>query len=345
MKIALGQKIHLGPWGGGNNFIISLVEHLQRNGHTVVNELKDDDIDIILLTDPRRRNPTTSFIANDIFNYLIFKNKKAIVVHRINECDERKNTKFMNLRLRCANCVADHTIFIGSWLKSLNVWHHDEPVDEKRYSLVLNGADARVFNADGNIPWNKQDPFRLVTHHWGGNLMKGFDIYKYLDEMLLSPLWKGRLEFTYIGNLPPGFKFKNARHLPPDSGQTLAAELKSHHAYITASKNEPAGMHHIEGALCGLPILYRNSGALPEYCAGFGVEFSSPDDFEDALTALMNQYSSLKLKMPNYPNTADLMVSGYMRVFEKLIMNQDEIVQIRRLWKTPFSHIFNQFSN
>ena len=36
-----------------------------------------------------------------------------------------------------------------------------------------------------------------------------------------------------------------------------------HDLYISASINEPAGMHHIEGLLCGLPIIYRDNGALP----------------------------------------------------------------------------------
>ena len=30
----------------------------------------------------------------------------------------------------------------------------------------------------------------------------------------------------------------------------------------------------MEGALCGLPILYVNSGALPEYCNNYGLEFT-----------------------------------------------------------------------
>ena len=49
-------------------------------------------------------------------------------------------------------------------------------------------------------------------------------------------------------------------------GKELANELRKHDIYITGSKNEPSGNHHMEGALCGLPILYVNSGALPEYC-------------------------------------------------------------------------------
>ena len=37
-------------------------------------------------------------------------------------------------------------------------------------------------------------------------------------------------------------------------------ELKKHDIYITASENEPSGNHHMEGALCGLPILFKDSG-------------------------------------------------------------------------------------
>ena len=32
-------------------------------------------------------------------------------------------------------------------------------------------------------------------------------------------------------------------------------------------------MHHIEAVLSGLPVIYKNSGALPEYCKNFGVSF------------------------------------------------------------------------
>ena len=44
---------------------------------------------------------------------------------------------------------------------------------------------------------------------------------------------------------------------------------------------------HIEGILCGLPIIYRESGALPEYCKKFGVPFEN-DNFLPALE-IMNQ--------------------------------------------------------
>ena len=59
-----------------------------------------------------------------------------------------------------------------------------------------------------NIKWDKKGPLKLVTHHWGGNYMKGFDIYKKLDSLLSSKKLQKRIKFTYIGNLPEKFYFR-----------------------------------------------------------------------------------------------------------------------------------------
>ena len=69
----------------------------------------------------------------------------------------------------------------------------------------------------------------------------------------------------------------------------MANELKKHHVYLTASLNEPSGNHHIEAAQCGLPILYINSGGIPEYCSGYGVEFNE-DNFQEKLYVLSENY-------------------------------------------------------
>ena len=42
-----------GPWGGGNLFVINLANYLTEKGHVVVFSLLDNDIDLILMTDPR----------------------------------------------------------------------------------------------------------------------------------------------------------------------------------------------------------------------------------------------------------------------------------------------------
>ncbi len=336
MKVALSQRPQDGAWGGGNNFVLSLLEGLHLRGHEIVFSLEDPDIDVIVMTDPRARNPLVMFTPGQILRYL-HTNSQALVVHRINECDERKRTKSMNRRLRLANYAADHTVFIASWLKGLNLWAH-----ESGHSVVLNGADTEIFDSDGNLPWDGHGPLRLVTHHWGANRMKGFDVYENIDSMLDDPKWRDRLSFTYVGNLPQGAKFQNIRHLEPLSGAPLASELRRHHAYFTASINEPAGMHHIEGALCGLPLIYRMSGGLPEYCEGFGEPFTGPEDFDIAIERMMTHYDQWRSSIIHYPHKAERMVAGYIDLFENILARRDVIITQRRLWRNPFIFLLNQ---
>jgi hypothetical protein len=341
MKIAIGQRPYQGPWGGGNRFIHALCDALTRARYEVVHDLRASDIDIILLTDPRRSSPNVCFAAGAIWRYLTFRNPRAIAVHRINECDERKGEAFINDRLVRANYVADATVLVGKWLTKLPVWreHLRSP-----WFVIHNGADTSIFNRRRFRPWNGREPLRLVTHHWGYHPMKGFDVYERLDRMLLDRSWKERISFTYIGNLPKGFSFANARYVPPLDGDALAAELSSHHAYVTGSRNEPGGNHQNEGALCGLPLVFRASGCLPEYCDGFGISFEGPDDIADALEGLMARYNELVARLPAYPQTAERMTREWIALFEAVLDERDQLMARRRLWRQPMTVLANQIA-
>jgi len=336
MKVAIGYYVQDQAWGGGNRFVASLIDALGGAGHGVAHRLDDTGTDIVLMIDPRAHNPTTAFTPGAILRHIAWRNPGAIVVHRINECDERKNTRTMNTRLRLANYCADHTVFVASWLMDLPVWRDK---DRDFCSVILNGSDPAIFNRTGHRDWNGVEPLRLVTHHWGGNWLKGFDVYQRLDHMLETPEWRGRVEFTYIGNLPPGFAFKNARHVPPLDATALADALRSHHVYLTASINEPGSHHQNEGALCGLPLLYRNSGCLPEYCDGYGIMFDV-DGFPAALENMFAAYPQWAATMPGYEHVAERTSTAYVTLFEKLIGDRDALLARRRA--KPLTFLLNQ---
>lgn len=310
MKIAIGHKIQIGPWGGGNNFTKTLVNFLLEAGHQVYFDLSRNDLDVILITDPRPRNPAVSFKISEVYNYKLFKNRNVKIFHRINECDERKGTKLINFRLRNANLIADHTIFIATWLKDLDVWSR-----KNDFSVILNGGDQEIFYPIEKSKNTSGDKLKLVTHHWGAHKNKGFDVYGKIASMLDDPFWSSKFEFTYVGNFPKNFFSKNINCIKPLSGVDLGNELRRHDIYLTASINEPAGMHHVEGALCGLPLLYRNSGALPEYCKDFGVAFEGPDDFEGSLLEIIQNFLAYKKKMKSYSLTGRTMAEQYENLF------------------------------
>lgn len=339
MKVAIGSRPIDGPWGGGNRFVASLCQALRQAGHAVVHELAGSDIDLILIVDPRTRSPNVCFGGGAVLRYLMFLNPSAVVVHRINECDERKGEPFINHRLVRANYTADATVFVGEWLTKLPVWQRNLRVP---WFVIRNGSDTRTFNSTAFRAWDGRGPLKLVTHHWGYHPMKGFDVYKKIDRMLAMPQWRERIDFTYIGNLPNGFHFSRARYISPLNGDALAKELSLHHAYVTASINEPGGNHQNEGALCGLPLLYRLSGCMPEYCDGFGVGFLGPEDFEPALEHLIAEYHNVAARMSDFPHTAERMTREWISLLEMLCADSVNLVARRRLWRKPMTLLENQ---
>ena len=334
MKISIGTNIKEGPWGGGNLFAINLKNYLESNGFEVINHLFHNDIDIILLTEPRKTSESSAFTHIDVKRYLKYVNYNALVIHRLNECDERKSTNFVNDYLIEANKIADQSVFVSDWLKSLFI---KQGIMSQRNLVIYGGANLEVFNSDKFQPWSGDGKIKLVTHHWGANWNKGFDTYSYLDNLLETADWKEKFEFSYIGNLPKDFNFKNAKVIEPLSGQELANEIKQNHLYITGSMNEPSGNHHIEAAQCGLPILYINSGGTPEYCNRYGIEFSI-SNLEEKLDEMINNYKMYAKKINEYPFSSEKMCKEYFELFTDLINERDEII-VKRKFKNKSNKI------
>jgi len=325
MKIAIGLKLQSGPFGGGNQFGQALVRYLNQKDVEVTFDLRDKDIDIILLTDPRSHLKSNAFGPVEILTYVNSINPNVILIHRVNECDERKGTKTVNRQLALANSIMDHTVYIGTWMVDLFKNRGFKFTD--RHSVILNGADQNIFRYKSHNLDNGK--IKVVTHHWGASFYKGWDIYLHFDEILDAATYKKKIEFHYIGNKLTSIKTKNIILHKPCSGKKLADLLRECQIYLTASVNEPAGMHHIEGALCGLPLLYRNSGALPEYCCQYGVSFEGIDDFEFSLNKLIDSYDEYSNKMSFYNRTSENMCSRYYSLFCSLIEQKENILKNR----------------
>jgi len=326
VNVAIGLKLRSGPWGGGNQFASALTDHLRDHGVAVWHDLQSSALDVIVLTDPRRHSSSSAFTDLDILRYLTTVNPNALVVHRINECDAGRNTRLRNRRVAAGNRIADHTVFISEWLRRQ---YREDGYTFGESSIILNGAADGVFHPRGHVAWDGRGPLRLVTHHWSDNWMKGFDVYERFDRLLDDAAWRQQFEFTYIGRMPRGLTLRNTTILPPQSGAALGDALRRHHVYLTAARNEGAGMHHIEGALCGLPLLYLKSGALPEYCGGYGVGFEA-EGFQAALQEIRDGYPAIAPRMASYPHTARRMCQAYASLFDVLVSRRDEVIARRR---------------
>ncbi len=316
MKVSIGSRIVRGPWGGGNLFAINLTNFLTEKGHEVIYDLSEPDIDLILLTDPRSRSESSStFNHEDIMKYQNFVKPNVSIIQRINECDERKSTENINNFYLNASEVADHVVFVSSWLRDIYL---NIGMEENKTSVILAGANNKIFNNEGLSLWDENKKLKLVTHHWSSHKNKGFDVYEDIDNLLNNKNWEESLEFTYIGNVSRNYEFKNTNLVSPLAGKDLANELKNHHVYITGSINEPSGNHHIEAAQCGLPILYKNSGGIPEYCDGFGISFEN-DNLIEKLDLITNQYGKYIEKLKTYPFNSEKMCNEFLSLFNSVV--------------------------
>ena len=329
MKISIGMNIQPGAWGGGNQFGRVLTEYLRDHGETVCHDLNMDDLDIVLLVEPNIKLKISAYGHRQIVAYRLKQNRRAIVLHRINNTSEARDDseKIFNKYRINANRVADHTIFVSQWVKDRYI---ESGFDNGRPStIILNGGDHKLWNAG---PLKKRgDKLKLVTHHWSGHWNKGFGIYKILDELLGDPVWGEKIDFTYIGRLPEGFNFQHAKYMEPLSGEPLAAALRDHDAYVTGAMHEAGGHHNLEACLCGLPILYIKSGSMPEYCQGYGIEFTE-DNFNSKLVEMLADWEKWRGEMGSFPHTAELMCQKYHGLFRQLHAERYAVLSARPSW-------------
>ena len=110
MKILINRKPVQGPWGGGNLFVSAFCEYMKNIGHTVVHKF-EYNIDLIFIQDPRYDELRISI--NEIIAYKKLKPLTKII-HRVNECDARKETSNIDALLRECSEFTDKTVFVSN---------------------------------------------------------------------------------------------------------------------------------------------------------------------------------------------------------------------------------------
>lgn len=275
LKVSLWHKFVAPPFGGGNQFMLSLRHALLLRGVQVIENKIEPDVN--------------AYILNSIwFDIDLFYKKKSEVYHKvIHRIDgpisliRGKDRHLDDLCFELNNEFAYTTILQSAWTFRRSIELGYKPVNPV---VILNSVNPNIFHNKNRVRFSKNRKIRLVSSSWSNNLRKGGAVYKWLDQNLDWDRW----EYTFVGNVSEDFE--HIRCVPPVPSEELADILRQCDIYITASRNDPCSNALIEGLACGLPALYFNDGGHPELVGYGGLPFNDVEETLSQLDKLVADY-------------------------------------------------------
>lgn len=280
------------PWGGSNQFLTALRGELRRRGLRVSANLIGSTTRGALLNafafdvDLLRSSPRTG----------------CRIVHRVDGPVGlyRGDSDAIDRRILGLNReFAQATVFQSRY--SLDA-HRELGLDFVAAALIPNACDPRIFSPVERAPApDGRRKVRLISTSWSDNPNKGAELYRWMEKRLD---WN-RYAWTFIGRSQ--IRFERIEMHGPVRPAELAAVLRSHDIYVTASRHDPCSNALLEGLSCGLPALALRSGGHPELVGDGGLLFEGPDDVLDVLETLVSQFATRQasIRVPELAQVAD----------------------------------------
>ncbi len=302
MLINIFLNINPGPYGGGNQFLKALRAYFVRQA---VWAETPEEADVILfnshhqikeLIGLKRRFPDKIFIHRlDGPVYLIRKDSVLLdkLIYKLN------------------NRMADATIFQSDWSKFQNQKLGLKPNIFE--TTIINAPDPNLFNNIDKQNFEQTRKTKLIATSWATNKSKGFETYTFLDNTLDF----SNYEMTFCGNSP--VTFKNIKHIKALPSNELAAVLKAHDIFISASENDPCSNSLIEALHCGLPALAYHDGGHPEIIKNAGLTYRDPKEIEACLKTITSRYKDYQnqIQLPSMDDIGSRYLSFMASVYKE----------------------------
>jgi glycosyltransferase involved in cell wall biosynthesis len=284
------------PYGGGNQFLLALWNELQARGWML------------------EKNSVSHVTRACLFNSFNFEFDRlrmlrrpgCRMVHRVDGPvsvyrgrDEGIDRQIWEIN----RDLADVTVFQSEYSRDR---HADLGLAFKHVSVIHNAADPAIFHPRGRVGFDPTRKIRLVATSWSDNVNKGADVLAWLETRLDGH----RFELTFIGRSP--VPLTRARVLAPLPSAAIAAELRQHDIFITASRHESCSNALIEALSCGLPAVYIDSGSNGELVREGGLAFTSSDELLARLDQLVHEYEwrQSRISAPVLSEAADRYLSA-----------------------------------
>jgi glycosyltransferase involved in cell wall biosynthesis len=287
-----------GPCGGGNQFLNGLKdEFVKKNIYT--NNI--NEATVVLFNSHHKLNYINSIKANHP-NIKIF--------HRIDGLHQlwRKNGKNTDNMIKTfANNYADGVIFQSKW--SEDIFKKHNIIINKKITIIPNAALDNIFKRRTK---KLEGKIELITTCWSPGSHKGIEFYMFLDDNLDFD----KYNYTYIGQIPSGYKFKNIIHLPPMDKNKLSVYLQKSDIFISGVRIDAASNSITEALTTGLPVLYFDAGGNKEIVKNGGVGFTSNNDIREKMDIIVKNYDTF-YKNIDVPSIEDI-ANKYIDFFKNI---------------------------
>ena len=279
------------PGGGGHQFLRALQKELAGRG---------------LEVEENRISAGTRACLFNSFNYDVdrlrrFARPGVRMVHRVDGPIGvyRGFDDGTDQRIAEANAAfADATVFQSQY--SLDK-HRELGIDLRAPVVISNAVDPSIFHPPVSREPQDGRKVRLIAMSWSANVRKGADTFSWIDRNLD---WE-RYELTFVGQSP--VPFERIRTVGPVDSHRVAELLRSHDAYIAASRDDPCSNALLEALACGLPAVFLASGGHPELVGEGGLPFREDEELPDVLDRLVSELDSRRaaISTPSIPSVAD----------------------------------------
>jgi glycosyltransferase involved in cell wall biosynthesis len=289
--LAVFHEFHAPPYGGGNQFLLALVDEFTRRG---------------LAVETNRLSGGTPACLFNSFNFDFgrlrrFAREGARMVHRVDGpigvyrgFDDGTDARIFHVNAE----LADATVFQSQW--SLDK-HRELGVELREPVVIRNAVDPAIFHPPADREPLNGRPLRVVSTSWSSNPRKGRDILQRLDREH-DP---ARVRVTFVGN--SGVAFERITSIGAVPSRQLAEILRAHDVYLATSRDDPCSNALLEGLACGLPAAYLRSGGHPELVGDAGIGYDDAAELADVFERLRDELDERReaIRVPGLADVAD----------------------------------------
>lgn len=236
-------------------------------------------------------------ITNDIFPSDI-KDRNIFKVKRMDGIYWQSSLLHRNDVLNEAARIADSVIFISQFSRDCFF----DKSKLKRYAVILNNVDTSIFHANRIL--------NMASHHidtfiWGASASNWNREEKRFDAILDFSKIIGNDKIFLMGECNADVPDNIIKKGYVNSDYSKANILNSCHAFVNFSYRDAGSKVVCQALQCGLPVLYADSGGVPELVVRYGVGESVYDTkYHNGKTMPLSiddiKYSYLKFRHEYY---------------------------------------------